>query len=338
MNKAVSDIIQIDSSLVTPVYKQIVQSIIRNIESGALTRDDTLPSVNKIAEEFSLARGSVFTAYNDLRASGIIDSVPGKGYYISSTETKQNKRIFVLFNSFSFYKETLYQALVSNLPKAYTIDVFFYNNSLQLFETQIRQHAGHYNLFIITPLVNENTPVILSHLDPKSVLMLETGYKEYKKYFAGVFQNSEKDIYSLLVSSGEALSKYKRLILIVPNNPFAKDIIAGFNKFSKKATSTAGIRTTVNTGDIKEGDAYIVTEDNDLVTIVKYCNLQKWKLGKEIGVISYNESNLKSIIADGITTFSIDYEAMGKAIAEMITSRRRGTMENTCIMIDRKSF
>ena len=40
MSKAVSNIIQIDPTLAVPVYKQIVQSIVRNIESGTLSKDD----------------------------------------------------------------------------------------------------------------------------------------------------------------------------------------------------------------------------------------------------------------------------------------------------------
>lgn len=338
MSKAVSDIIQINPTLAIPVYKQIVQSIVRNIESGVLTKDDVLPSVNKIAEEFSLARGSVFTAYNDLRASGIIDSIPGKGYYISSTETKQNRRVFVLFNSFSHYKEALYCSLVSSLPAAYTVDIHFYNNSSKTFEALIRQHAGYYNLFVIMPLAIDNKQSMLSQLDPRSVLLLETGYKQYRKDFAGVYQNYEKDLYNLLLSSQEILSRYDRLILIAPNEPFTKDIVAGFNKFSKKAAIATKLKTTVDKEDIKKGDAYIVTDDRDLVTIVDCCRSQKWRLGKEVGILSYQESILKSVIADGITTLSTDYAAMGKVVADMITSRRREAIENKYILTDRKSF
>ncbi|WP_431214938.1 GntR family transcriptional regulator [Puia sp. P3] len=55
--KSVTDLIRIDPALTTPVYRQIVQSIARNIDSGVLNKDDMLPSVNQIAAEFSLARG-----------------------------------------------------------------------------------------------------------------------------------------------------------------------------------------------------------------------------------------------------------------------------------------
>src|SRR5690348_1585985 len=151
MKKKITDIIKIDASLATPVYKQIVQSIYDNINSGMLVKDDVLPSVNKIAEEFSLARGSVFNAYNDLRASGVIDSIPGKGYYVLSTDIRQNKRIFLLFSTFTPYKETLFNALLDHLPKSCMLDIFFHHHSIKMFESLIREQAVYYNTFIIMP-------------------------------------------------------------------------------------------------------------------------------------------------------------------------------------------
>src|ERR1700761_6140703 len=136
--KAVTDLIQIDPSLTTPVYKQIVQSISRNIDNGVLVKDDMLPSVNQISAEFSLARGSVFTAYNELRASGIIDSIPGKGYYISGTQTRQKQNIFLLFSTFTPYKETLYNALVNHLPTTASLDIYFHYHNIKMFENLIK--------------------------------------------------------------------------------------------------------------------------------------------------------------------------------------------------------
>src|SRR6476661_8651106 len=135
MKKSITELIHIDPSLATPIYKQIVQSICRNIEQGVLVKDDVLPSVNKISEIFSLARGSVFTAYNDLRASGIIDSIPGKGYFVSNTNTSQNKRIFLLLNTFTYYNYTLYNTLLNSLPRTFTVHTFFYHHDVKTFET-----------------------------------------------------------------------------------------------------------------------------------------------------------------------------------------------------------
>ena len=82
--------ISIDNQLNVPIYRQIVNSICDNIDKGILKLGDPLPSINKIASTYSLARGSVLTAYNELKASGIIRSVPGKGYFIASLRGQCN--------------------------------------------------------------------------------------------------------------------------------------------------------------------------------------------------------------------------------------------------------
>lgn len=338
MKKSITDLIQIDTSLAIPVYKQIVQSISRNIDNGVLTKDDVLPSVNKISEEFSLARGSVFNAYNDLRASGIVDSIPGKGYFVLSTETRQNKRIFLLFSTFTLYKETLFNALLNSLPKTCTLDIYFHHHSIKMFETLIREQAGYYNTFIIMPEVNTDTPNILNKLDQKHTFLLDVGYKEYKKDYPGVYQNFEKDIYSILLANQHLISKYKRLFLVFPDGTRTKDIITGFNKFSKKTPVTTGVTNTVQAADIKKGDAFIVIDDNHLVEIIRLAKASSWKIGTDIGVISYNETSLKSVIGEGITTITTDFRAMGETIADMIMTGRREVVENRFVMIDRKSF
>ena len=338
MKKRLTELITIDPSLTIPVYKQIVQSIYRNIDNGVLNQNDILPSVNSISEQFSLARGSVFTAYNDLRAAGIIDSIPGKGYFVTSTQTKQTKKIFLLFSTFTPYKETLYNAIINNLPKNCSVDIYFHHHSIKIFETLIREQAAYYNTFIIMPELHSDTSSILAKLDQKQTFLLDVGFKEFKKHYPGVYQNFDKDIYSILMESREFVAKYKRLFLVFPQGLRTRDIIAGFNKFSKTKTISSHIKVKIDSKEIKKGDAFIVIEDNDLVDVIKTAKANKWQPGKDIGVISYNETNLKSVIGDGITTITTDFARMGKTIAEMIASGKREIIENPFIMIDRQSF
>lgn len=79
-------------------------------------------------------------------------------------------------------------------------------------------------------------------------------------------------------------------------------------------------------------------DDNDLVRLIHVAQSQKWQLGKDIGVISYNETPLKSVIANGITTITTDFEKMGITMAEMILSNTRARIENPFQMIERNSF
>lgn len=336
--KLVTDLIQIDPGLTTPVYRQIVQSIARNIDNGVLNKDDMLPSVNQVAAEFSLARGSVFTAYNELRSSGIIDSIPGKGYYVLSTETRQKKKIFLLFSTFTPYKEILYNAFRDHLPDSCKLDIYFHHHNARMFETLIREQSAYYNAFVIMPEGHEGTTGVLSKLEQKRVFLLDVGLKEYRDRYPGVYQNFEKDIFSILMDFVELVRKYKRLFLIFPEGSRTRDIISGFQKFGRKKVVPIEVWGAVGTGDIQKGDAFIVIDDNSLVDIMQVANRKGWQLGKDIGVISYNETPLKSVIGNGITTITTDFVAMGKTMAEMVVAGKREVVENPFVMIDRKSF
>ncbi|WP_332913348.1 substrate-binding domain-containing protein [Algoriphagus boritolerans] len=64
-----------------------------------------------------------------------------------------------------------------------------------------------------------------------------------------------------------------------------------------------------------------------------------FKLGRDIGVISYNDTPLKEILADGITTISTDFHQMGKTIAEQILGTEdRIPIKNQFRMTLRKSL
>jgi len=159
------NLIKIDLSVTTPVYKQIIHSVHKGIDKGILKHGDALPSVNQIAGQFLLSRGSVFTAHNQLKASGIIDAIPGKGYFVAGTQVKQQQNIFLLFSTFTPYKEILYNSFLNNLSEKCTVDIYFHHHNIKVFETLIREQAPYYNTFVIMPEVNEKTLSILRLLE-----------------------------------------------------------------------------------------------------------------------------------------------------------------------------
>jgi DNA-binding LacI/PurR family transcriptional regulator len=69
---------------------------------------------------------------------------------------------------------------------------------------------------------------------------------------------------------------------------------------------------------IKEGEAFINLMEDDLVILLEKILATKMKLGKHVGVISYNDTPLKKIILKGITTISTDFTMMGEKAAQLI--------------------
>jgi DNA-binding GntR family transcriptional regulator len=106
-----------------PKYKQVVSALEANIEKGALKKGDQLPSLNKIKDENSLSRDTVLTAFNELKNRGIIHSVVGKGYYVSTENINIKKKIFVLFDELNSFKEDLYNAFLNSLDDNIEVEI-----------------------------------------------------------------------------------------------------------------------------------------------------------------------------------------------------------------------
>lgn len=108
-------LININEYSKTPKYKQIVNSVIAGIEKGELEIDDKLPSVNRLLIEFDISRDTVVKAYEILKEIGIIDSVPGKGYYIRSKNYKQEFKVGKEVGIISYNETPLKEILLDGI-------------------------------------------------------------------------------------------------------------------------------------------------------------------------------------------------------------------------------
>lgn len=87
-----------------PKYRQIIQSIVKDIERGILKKDDQLPSINELFFEYDIAKDTVEKAYRELKEDGIITSVRGKGYFVHGLKGSKI-RILLILNKISAYKK-----------------------------------------------------------------------------------------------------------------------------------------------------------------------------------------------------------------------------------------
>lgn len=76
----------ISNSSNRPIYEQITDQIKCQILSGRLAAGDPLPSMRNLAQELRISVITTKRAYNDLEAEGFIETVAGKGCYVSATE------------------------------------------------------------------------------------------------------------------------------------------------------------------------------------------------------------------------------------------------------------
>ena len=84
-------ILQIDFKAGKPVYLQLVDQIRYATASGRLRPGDPLPSLRPLAEELRINRNTIAKAYAELESQGIIETIPGKGYFVQKTNSPFNK-------------------------------------------------------------------------------------------------------------------------------------------------------------------------------------------------------------------------------------------------------
>lgn len=78
----------INTSLMAPIYEQIVDQIKMLIRNGELKENDNLPSVRTLSKELKISALTVKKAYDNLESEGFTVTVHGKGTYVAATNTE----------------------------------------------------------------------------------------------------------------------------------------------------------------------------------------------------------------------------------------------------------
>jgi DNA-binding transcriptional regulator YhcF (GntR family) len=330
-------VITIQNNLGVPKYKQIILSIEKAIEEEKLVKGDQLPSVNKVCLEFSLSRDTVLQAYDELKKRGIIFAILGKGYYIKSTEITIKQRIFLLFDELNIFKEDLYNSFLKNIGKNAQVDIFFHYFNVQVFKKLINDNNGNYTKYIIMPTNLIDVVACIKTLPVNEVFILDQTNIDLDNY-PTIYQNHKKDIYNGLFKGKSRLNTYKKLIMIFPGFREPIGMKIGFENFCTDFAFDYEIITEFTDRELAIGEVYIIPNDRDLVRVIEKSKQQNLKLGKDFGIISYNETPLKKVVANGITTISTNFEAMGKILAQMILKGKKEQIENKCALIMRNSL
>lgn len=74
----------ISNSSNKPIYEQICLQVKTLIMNGTLSAGETLPSMRSLAKDLHISVITVQRAYEDLTRDGFIETVSGKGSFVSS--------------------------------------------------------------------------------------------------------------------------------------------------------------------------------------------------------------------------------------------------------------
>ena len=333
--------LQLNPNDKTPKYKQIVRSITADIERTVLKKNDQLPSISELSEEYYLARDTVEKAYRELKEHGYITAVQGKGFYINGKE--HNKmRILLIFNKLSSYKKLIYYAFLKVLGEKATVDLQIHHYNARIFEEIIEKNLGKYNYYVIMPHFFPETDKNLAlktieKIPADELVFLDKDLPDYQKPILSVYQDFENDIFDALESANDLLEKYQRLVLIFPSDGnYPKEIVKGFRFFCINSHKEYIIKENAFDEIIQPKTAYVVVEETDLAELIKKTRQSNYVLGQDIGIVSFNETTLKELLE--ITVITTDFETMGRTAAALLLDKKQIKVKNPFEIIRRKSL
>jgi len=304
--------------------------------------------MNVLASELQISKETIKKAYNILRHKGMIDSKQGKGYYVLKNSEADTK-ILLLFDKISTYKQVLYSSFASNLGEGYEITIRLHNQDIDLFEQFIDANVDHFDYYMITPhfpleaSIQKRVKKLLKKIPNRKLIILDRKIDTITGNYGLVYQDVEQDIITGLYQGLDDIRKYNQLkILSMPGSMYAPLISKGIVKFCSENRIDHAFFYNTNYPDlIQKGDLFLILNgqlDVELIEIARVAKKRGFKIGKDIGIISYNESPINEIILDGLTVLSTDFEQMGRVAARMIREKQMTKTKCEFQLIRRATF
>ena len=318
-------------------YKQIVHKVEQDILDGKYKIGDKIPSINGWCIRTGLSRSSVVLALDELKARGIIEAEQSVGYFVESTRVDLSHRILLVFNEMNLFKEDLYNSIIRSLGEGVMVDIVFYNYDRSTFDMLLDKIAREYTVYVVMSGMFEGIEPQLRKLGGK-VILVDHFSDSLKGVFSSVGQDFANDTYDALCSELPRIRAYHEIILIQKSRKEPEARYDGLRRFCQDYGFDCGFLKTMENMSVTPGVLYLTPEDREIVNILSMSQRQGLTAGTDFGLISYNETVLKEILAGGLTTLSTDFIKMGETVAELIRDEEIRTVRNPWKLIVRKSI
>ncbi|WP_281631597.1 GntR family transcriptional regulator [Flavobacterium luteolum] len=333
-----------------PKYLQIADCFIDNISRGNLKNNQRIPSINEFSKAYNCSRDTVEKGYKVLKERNAIKVIKGKGTYIDSTKFVASRNVLFLINKLSTYKLEMYNSFCDNVDSGFQNDFEIYNCDEVLFRNLLDRNFNLYDYYIIMPHFkiyngdpnnfSSETIEIIKSIPEEKLVIMDNNELKIDGSIIEIYQDFSLDVYEALSEGIDKIRKYKSVILVTGGlsvYSYMDKIKKGFIEFCQDhKLHYEVLEENEDTIAVERGDLFITVNDTDLVKIIDAANAEKFELGADIGVISYNETPLKRLL--GIAVMSTDFKGMGATAASMILNNEKGRIRNPFKFIDRVSL
>lgn len=339
--------IHVDTLNRTPIYRQLVDKIKHSVRLGSIKPGELLPSMNELAAKEGISRETVKKAYAILSKENVIVPKQGKGFYIAEPNPDGRKKVLVIFDKFSVYKQVIFNALEEKLGDKADITVLTHNQSLDLLSYYLDTHLDEFDWYVVSPhfALDEKTQAqvlkLIKRIPNRKLIMLDRWLSDYPGNYGAVYQDFDNDVYEGLRQGANRTGLNDNLkVITLPKSLYGSRIRIGIERFAKDYGLNVSFMT--NTPDeILKGDTFLVLNsqlDWGLADLARKVDEKKLIIGKDVFIISYNDFALNDVVLGGLTTISTDFAEMGRLAADMIITGKLSKIHCPFSMNRRHTF
>lgn len=244
----------------------------------------------------------------------------------------------------------MYNSFTDSIGSDYHTDFEIYNCDESLFLNLMEKHLDSYDYYIIMPhfknaIQGQNnfsheSLKIIKIIPRERLVIMDNNELKIDGDIIEIYQDFENDICNALTQGWKKIKKYNRINLVVREEnsySYLNKIKKGFVNFCIEQFMNYRIISKIEEDlFVDVGDLFVVIEDNDLVKLIDLAKANNFSIGKDLGIISYDETPLKRLL--GIAVVSTDFDKMGATAAEMIVTNKKGKVKNPFQFIDRDSI
>ncbi|MBQ9582722.1 MAG: GntR family transcriptional regulator [Bacteroidales bacterium] len=332
----------------TPIYKQIVDNIESAIVQEKLKGDEPLPSIRQLAKRLDVSKESVKKAYGILTRRGLLVGHQGKGYFVRSKQKSRRQKVIILSDKLSPYRQTFLNAFSATAGKSVETLILIHNQDVELLRHYLDQFLGKYDYYIITPHfprdLETKSEVIrqLSRIPSRQLILADKDVDSLPGNYGAVYQDFDNDVVTALSEVADELRTYSCLdVFTMPNSMYGSDTEFSIARFCDRNNLHASFHSGVRETAIHRHQICIFLNsqaDEALFTINEIAKKKNLVIGKDIKLISYNESPLCAILFGGLSTISADFEQMGQLCAQMVKSGEQKKIKCDFRLIRRYTF
>lgn len=304
-------------------HDQLINGITEAIMHKEIRNGQSLPTITTFMKELSMSRMTVIKALDELKERGIIESKPRIGYFLKSENVTQQLKVMLFLTAFNPYQEALYNAFLDECSnREIAVDLFFHHGNPRVLYSILNDNLDKYGLYIITPLEDKKVNRLLKQVPGDKLLQItrpvcDRGLGSY------VCQDFYSQVIEALGTITHKIKKYARFNLIFPSKCYHPiEIKKAFLTFCNKHNINCAINDRPQIGHNSYKTAYFIIDDGHLIKAIKDAEAYGFQVGKDIGILSYNDTPMKEIIRQGITVISTDFERMGRLAAQFALKKQ----------------